>query len=287
MKIGIIGITKIFIGFAIAFVLGMALYFIGNQITKAQNKTVEATAPDTPSDQARDNDRNDDDDACSNRRGPAIRMPTAKLYIEHNSTDEDTGVHGAFGSDNWQKLCVYDPRGRQVLEMEPKRQLRTLGMAGIFFESREPPNEEVSIEDIEAMFPEGRYTVRGRTIDGQRLTGAAIFTHDIPAAPVITFPQDEGVVPSSGFAVTWNHVLTDLDGDPLTRTGYQVIITKDVPDDPNGFSRPTYDVHVPASETSLSVPGEFLEPGTRYELEVLALEASGNQTITVIFFQTQ
>jgi len=227
-----------------------------------------------------------DDDDCSSR-GPSIRLPTTKLYIEHNSTAEDTGVHGAFDSVDWQKLCVYDPRGRQILEIEPQRQLKALSMSGIFFESREPPNEEVSIEEIEAMFPEGRYSVRGRALDGRRLTGAATFTHDIPAAPVITFPQEGGVVSPAGFAVTWNHVTTDLDGDPINRTGYEVIVTKDVPDDPNGFSRPTFDVHVIPSETSLTVPSEFLEPNTRYELEVLVLEVSGNQTITSLFFETQ
>ena len=31
---------------------------------------------------------------------------------------------------------------------------------------------------------------------------------------------------------------------------------------------------------------EFLEPNTVYELEVLALERSGNQTISVGFFMT-
>jgi hypothetical protein len=84
-----------------------------------------------------------------------------------------------------------------------------------------------------------------------------------------------------------NHVTTTLDGKPLNRTGYQVIITKDVRDDPHGFSRPTFDVHVLPSVTSLTVPHEFLEPRTGYELEVLALEISGNQTISVLFFQTQ
>jgi len=234
-----------------------------------------------------DDDDDDREDACSSTRGPAVRLPTTKLFIEHNSTAEDTGVHGAFDSVDWQKLCVYDPRGRQVLEVEPKRQLRTLSISGIFFESREPPNEEVSIEEILARFPEGRYSVRGRALDGRRLTGAAIFTHDIPAAPIITCPLEGGVVSSDGFTVTWNHVTTTLDGDPLNRTGYEVIITKDVPDDPNGFSRPTFDVHVLPSETSLTVPIEFLEPGTRYELEVLVLEVSGNQTITSLFFETQ
>jgi hypothetical protein len=229
----------------------------------------------------------DDDDGCSLGGGSAVLLPATKLYIEHHATAGDTGVHGAFDGVDWQKLCVFDPKGRLVLEVEPKRQLRMLGISGIFFESREPPNDEVPIADILARFPAGLYSVRGRALDGRRLTGAATFTHDIPAAPVIVFPQEGSTASSAGFTVVWNHVNTTLDGKPIKRTGYEVIITKDVPDDPNGFSRPTFDVHVPPSETSLTVPSEFLEPGTKYEIEVLVLEVSGNQTITSLFFQTQ
>jgi len=277
MKIKGISTTRIFISFAIVLVLGLAVYFIGNEIINAQN---------TPITQ-RGNQR-DDDDECSNRGGPAVRLPATKLYIEHNSTAEDTGVHGLFDGLEWTKLCVYDPSGRQILEVEPKRQLRTQSISGIFFESAEPPNDEVPIAEILARFPEGLYSVRGRTLDGKRMTGAATFTHDIPAPPVITFPQDgDDEVSSDGFTVMWNHVTTTLNGEPLNRTGYEVIITKDVPDDPNGFSRPTFDVHVLPSETSLTVPSEFLEPGTRYEIEVLVLEVSGNQTITSLFFETK
>ena len=78
-----------------------------------------------------------------------------------------------------------------------------------------------------------------------------------------------------------------LDGEPVTITGYEVIITKQQHVDPHGFSQPIYDVHVSPDRNSLSVPEEFFEPGTEYELEVLALERSGNQTISVSFFTTQ
>ena len=44
---------------------------------------------------------------------------------------------------------------------------------------------------------------------------------------------------------------------------------------------------VPADRNALAVPEEFLEAGTEYELEVLALEVSGNQTISVSFFETE
>lgn len=217
----------------------------------------------------------------------AKKIATAKLFIEHNATDQDTGVHGAFDDVGWSRLCVFDPTGRQVLGVKPEGQLGDLTLGGIFFESREPPNSEFSLADLMAAFPEGRYEVRGTSFDGTGLTGFATFTHSIPAAPTITSPLDDAVVSINNLAIEWNDVTQTVDGRPVTITGYEVIITKDVKDDPNGFSRPTFDVHVPADRNRLSVPVEFLEPHTVYELEVLALEKSGNQTISVRFFKTQ
>ena len=37
----------------------------------------------------------------------------------------------------------------------------------------------------------------------------------------------------------------------------------------------------------MPVSDEFLEPGTLYELEILAIEVSGNQTIGLGFFETE
>lgn len=231
---------------------------------------------------------------CSPVHG-AKRIAAAKLFIEHNATDEDTGVHGAFDDHGWSELCIYDPTGKQVLAVKPQGQLADLTLAGIFFESREPPNSEFSIADLKTAFPEGKYEVRGVSFDGTGLSGFATFTHDIPAAPLITAPAlalDEkdvadAVVSPSDLVVTWDQVTETLSGEPIIITGYEVIITKNVKDDPNGFSRPTFDVHLPPSQNTLSVPAEFIEPNTVYELEVLALEKSGNQTISAGFFKTE
>ena len=181
-----------------------------------------------------------------------------------------------------------------MLEVGPQGQLRDLTMAGIFFESREPPASEFSFADLEAAFPEGEYTVRAESFDGSMLVGSATFTHDVPAAPTISAPAiaegprgtKKDPVPLEDLVVRWDQVRATVDGGPVTITGYEVIITKEVQDDPNGFSRPIYDVHVTPTVNALSVPAEFLEPGTVYELEVLALEESGNQTISVGFFRT-
>jgi hypothetical protein len=231
--------------------------------------------------------RVDNQEACGRAHGEAVTIATAKLIIEYNATDADIGVHGAFDDVGWSELCVYDPNGRKVLEGDPHTQLKDLTMAGIFFESREPPIAEFSFEDLKEEFPEGQYQVRAISFDGKRLTGFATFTHDVPAPPTITSPLEGAVVSTSGLVIKWEDVTETVESRPVTITGYEVIVTKVAHTDPHGFSQPIFDVHVPPDRNALSVPVEFLEPGTEYELEVLALEVSGNQTITISSFVTE
>ncbi len=230
---------------------------------------------------------------CTEKARRPTEIATAKLIIEFNATDGDLGVHGAFDDDGWSALCVLDPNGRPIAAFDPQGKLDDLTMAGVFFESREPPLSEFTMEDLAAAFPEGEYTVRARSHDGTPLAGTARFTHDVPAPPTITAPalapdaeQPGPPVPREGLAVRWNPVAETVDGRPVTISAYEVIVTKEHHDDPHGFSQPIYDVHVPPGVNALSVPAEFLEPGTVYEVEVLALEESGNQTISVGFFLT-
>lgn len=234
-------------------------------------------------------------DACDfPTTGRTTEIATAKLVVEYNATDDDIGVHGAFDDQGWKRLCVFDPSGQPVLHVGPRGQLLDLTVAGIFFESREPPVSEFSFADMRAAFPEGGYTVRGESFDGTILVGTATFTHDVPAAPVITAPRlaedpkgaRRNPVPLDGLVVDWNQVTKTVDDRPLQITGYEVIVTKEQHDDPHGFSQPIYDVHVLPNVDRLPVPREFLQPETVYELEVLALETSGNQTISVGFLAT-
>lgn len=227
--------------------------------------------------------------------GETTEISTAKLLIEFNATDEDMGVHGAFDDDGWSELCVFDPNGRLILNVKPQSQLKDLTMASIFFESREPELDEFSYEDLQASFPEGEYAIRAKSHDGTTLVGTAVFSHDVPEMPNITNPPladeaetaDEATLSLADLVIEWDAVTETIAGDAATITGYQIIITQEEFEDPNGFSRPIYDVHVGADQTSLAVPAEFFQPDTIYELEVLALEKSGNQTITVGFFTTE
>jgi hypothetical protein len=198
------------------------------------------------------------------------------------------------GGEAWSELCITDPSGNRILLADPQQQLGDLTVADLFFESREPPAAEYDVEDLRADFPEGEYAVAGTDFEGTARAGRAVFSHAIPAEPVITAPAlvgepeaaTDATVPAGGLVVEWDEVTETIDGEPVTITGYEVIITQEEYEDPNGLSRPVYDVHVPADRRELSVPDGFLEPETIYELEVLALEETGNQTISVGFFHT-
>lgn len=221
-------------------------------------------------------------------------LETAKLYIEHNATDADTGVHGLFGGEAWSELCIWNPAGEMIMFVDPVGPLGDLRVADLFFESREPPNDEVSVADMLESFPEGEYLIGGTDFEGTPRVATATFSHDIPAEPVIASPElgedeEKGadvLVSADDLVVTWEPVTSTIDGAEVDITGYEVIITKVDHDDPHGWSRPVYDVHVGPDLSTLSVPAEFFDNDALYELEVLAIEVSGNQTIGLGFFTT-
>jgi hypothetical protein len=161
-----------------------------------------------------------------------------------------------------------------------RRHHEVLPFEGInfFFESNEPTFDEIPKDDILDLFPEGKYKFVGLTIEGDKLLGSAKLTHDIPGAPVILTPEEDDIVDPEDVVVTWSKVTTPAS---INIESYQIIVTND--EDPQ-FE---YNVRLPADATSLSVPAEFFAPDTEYELEILAVEESGNQTISVIFFRTE
>ena len=71
-------------------------------------------------------------------------LKDAKLNIEHNATDNDTGFQGFIDGEGWHRLDVRGPRGR-VLSFEGRGSLATLGSTELFFETVEPTNADVPI----------------------------------------------------------------------------------------------------------------------------------------------
>jgi hypothetical protein len=86
--------------------------------------------------------------------------------------------------------------------------------------------------------------------------------------------------------VSWEPVTQTITGDSVTITSYQLIIEKDEEPPPNSIGKRGLSMYLPPTVTSMTIPVEFLEPGTPYLWEVLAIEESGNQTLSSSAFQT-
>ncbi len=71
-----------------------------------------------------------------------------------------------------------------------------------------------------------------------------------------------------------------ITGEPVEIIAYQLIIEKDVEPHPHMIGKLGLSMYVPRSVTSIAVPNGFLQPGTAYKWEVLAIERSGNQTLS-------
>ena len=219
-----------------------------------------------------------------------LTLETLKFFIEFNETDEDIGVQSVLGGEPYKSLRAYAPDERMILELIPKGRLRRQGMSDFFFESAEPTLDEFSMKRFLRRFPEGIYEFETVTLDGIEQDGEAEFTHVIPAGPVITSPMEGEVVDPSNVVIEWAPVTWTTVFNPPQRpcgvnayckiVGYQVIVTLEEPLE-------IFSVNVPAETTSVSVPPEFFRSGAEYELEVLAIEESDNQTISIIFFETQ
>jgi len=220
----------------------------------------------------------------------AIPLKEAKLIIEHNATDKDTGFQGFIDSEGWQRVEVTGPEG-VVLSFECSGKLGSLGLTELFFETVEPENKRVPIEEMLAKLPAGNYTFKGTAMengDGKgEITGTAWLTHTIPEGPVLLSPREGAKVPAEDLAVSWGPVTKSITGGPATIIAYQLIIEKAEKPHPHMIGKRGLSMYLPASVTKITVPKGFLEPGTSYEWEVLAIEESGNQTLSSSGFKTR
>lgn len=224
------------------------------------------------------------------RTAATIPLKAAQLNIEHNATDKDTGFQGFIDSEGWQRLDVKGPDG-QVLRFEGRGKLASLGLTELFFETVEPENADVPVDVMLAKLPEGRYTISGPSQENGKSTGVtrgvALLTHDIPAGPTLVAPAEGAKVPTRGVVARWKPVTKTITGDPVTIIAYQLIIETDAEPHPHMIGKLGLSIYVPRSVTRMAVPDGFLQPRTAYKWEVLAIERSGNQTLSSGSFRTR
>jgi len=230
----------------------------------------------------------------------------AKIIFETNASACDLGIQILFDTEGIVRGRVRDPKGRLIYNFTARSGLRAIGgQTEGFLESVEPqiqelldllecdPDDEVEVltlRDIRKTFPAGKYAFEAIMADGTELADEARLTYRIPAGPALVEPN--GARDPNNTVIQWEPVTTTIPGIGPERSvnivGYQVIVYEDGV----GEAPPEFNVVVPTCGADplpaceVTVSPQFLKPGTAYLYEVLAIERSGNQTITEGSFQT-
>jgi len=236
------------------------------------------------------------------RAAPAAtdEFKVATIHFETNASACDMGPQIRFDTEGITSGSVKDPKGHTIYDIRSKAGMKASGgQTEGFLETVEPqitelvdalgcePSDEegvASLDDLFDAWPAGDYTFEGEA-KGVRLSSQATLTHLIPAGPEVTAPPDGTEFPAAATVIIdWEPVNESIlpELGPVNIVGYHVIVEEDT----GAEVTPEVDVDLPASETSLTIPPEFLQPGTVYRFEVLSTEEGGNQTITEGFFCT-
>ncbi len=238
-----------------------------------------------------DDDDDDDDE---------IPFDVAEIFFELNDTDGDLGIHALLDGEPWARLEIEDPRERRMLNVRVKGRLKRQGLTELFFESAEPTFDELDPERFFRRFPAGTYEVEGRTLEGEELESETELTHVIPAAPGDVTVNGEPSGPPMGAeecdeedlpevsnpvvvafdAVTTSH--PSLGEEPPAGEEIEIIryrIVAEYEDEDEQVFVTEVDVMPDDSDRySVTIPEEFFVDGTEVKFEVLAREASFNQT---------
>ncbi|GAB3380306.1 hypothetical protein [Lysobacter fragariae] len=197
----------------------------------------------------------------------AARFEFARIYIEYNASANDLGFHVSLDGEDWKDLVIVNPRGVAIFAVEGSGPYAELGMTELFFEGAEPTLTDVPLRTLLGKFPEGTYRFRGTTVDDAPIQRNGVLSHAIPAAPRVAATVD-----GLRITIAWRPVTTTPPGfpaRPIDISGYQVIV------DP-------FQVTLPDTATQVTLPREFVASLAKgaHPFEVLAIDASGNQTIT-------
>ena len=210
-----------------------------------------------------------------------IELAAAKLVVEHDATDDDTGFRGFVDGQPWNRMIIEGTDGEPVVSVKANGRLSSFGLTELAFTTSEPRGDEVTLATVLDRLPAGEYDFTGQTVSGDTLTGVATLSHTIPAGPVIISPVEPGVRVDPAVQFRWSPVTTDVSGQPTVEiTHYQLVVERLDQPPTAGFARERLDVTLPATVRAFAVPGGFFQRGSNYRFEVVAIDIGGNQTIT-------
>jgi hypothetical protein len=225
--------------------------------------------------------------ARSARAADEIPFSEARIFFELNETDGDLGIHSSIDGDPWKFLEIEDPRERRILSVAPTGRLRAQGLTQLFFESAEPPFDELPPATFFARFPEGVYEVSGISLEGEEMESAARLSHLLPGPPqnvrINGIPAAENCDASNiptvrpPVVVTWDKVTRSH--AELGKQGPAKVFRYQVFAEQRKADPLKYSLDLPPTITRYVVAPELIAVGDKqYKFEIQVREVNGNQT---------
>ena len=204
----------------------------------------------------------------------AQEFSEARIYIKYNESANDLGFHVILDGEDWTDLKIVDPTGTRIFNVSARGGYKGLGLTELFFEGAEPNLSEFPLQTLLELFPEGEYRFVGKTVDNEKIESTAVLSHNVPAGPIVS--TRSVTCCGATLEISWQPVTGPaaiLPEASVHVTSYQVIVG-------------SFQVTVPGSKTRVTVPREYYQslPSGTHAFEVLAIDESGNQTITEGFF---
>jgi hypothetical protein len=201
------------------------------------------------------------------KRKTCLEFSELSMTLERNATDGDTEVViFAKGQDaGLKRLVIAGPNGNHVAAFTGSG--KGVGIREFVLESAEPPDLDLVL----ASFPEGEYTISGRTVDGECIVGTASLSHQVAPATTLITPTEEQTVPVDQVVLSWAAV--------AGTERYVVELNNETTG-----SEFTFQIFPPT--TSLAIPAHFLQAGSEYQFGVGVRTTNNNITFVETTFFT-
>ena len=225
----------------------------------------------------------------------------AQIYLELNDTDGDLGIHGLIDGDAWKSLEIEGPGEQELMNVWLRTSLRRQGLTEFFFESAEPPFDELSPAAFLRRFKPGIYEIEAVSLDGEEFEEEARLSHVLAGPPRnVTVNGKPGAsncdgdlpVVSAPVTIDWapvtmSHPTIGTPSVPVNVMQYQFVCEIEredrVPEEIVFF------VDLPAGRTQFTCPAEFtaLSIDGEVKYEIITKLNNNNQTAIESCFELE
>jgi hypothetical protein len=220
----------------------------------------------------------------------------ARLFFELNDTDGDLGIHALIDGSAWKRLEIDGPNDVVMLEVFVRNRLRKQGLTEFFFESAEPPFDELPPTQFFKRFPEGVYDIGGLTLDGKELESEVTLSHVLAAPPeniqisgvdaaencdAEPLPSVSEPVTISWDPVTQSHPDIGTPNVAVEVEQYELILEIEEP------TERAMSIPLPPDVTSFEFPSDFIALSDAFKFEIIVRAVNGNQTAVESCFEIE